>query len=166
VLQAAAEKFGWGQTKPAEGHGFGIAGSSEKGSYVATCAEVAVDRAAASIRVVRAVTAFECGAIVNPDHLTNQIEGSVMMGLGGALFEQIEFEAGKITTASFSAYRVPRMGDLPMLETVLVNRTDLPSAGAGETPIIAIAPAIGNAVCHATGVRLRSLPLDASQLKT
>lgn len=164
VLQAAAEKFGWGR-KPPQGHGYGIAGSSEKGSYVATCAEVAVDRNAGGIKVLRAVTAFECGAIVNPDHLTNQVEGSVMMGLGGALFEHIEFEGGQIANASFSAYRVPRMSDLPVLETVLVNRLDLPSAGAGETPIIAIAPAIGNAVRHATGVRLRSLPLDASRLK-
>jgi len=165
VLVAAAERFGWGKRQPAKGCGFGIAGSSEKGSYVATCAEVEIPPDGGKLRVVRAVTAFECGAIVNPDHLQNQVEGSVMMGLGGALFEAISYVKGRITNANFSGYRVPRFGDLPELETVLVNRPDLPSAGAGETPIIAIAPAIGNAIFQATGTRLRSLPLDVASLK-
>jgi CO/xanthine dehydrogenase Mo-binding subunit len=165
VLVAAAEQFGWGHRQPAAGYGFGIAGSSDKGSYVATCAEVEMPKAGSKLRVVRAVTAFECGAIVNPDHLKNQVEGAVMMGLGGALFEAIAYEKGQITNASFSDYRVPRFADLPEMETVLVNRPDLPSAGAGETPIIAIAPAIGNAIFQATGVRLRSLPMDVASLK-
>jgi nicotinate dehydrogenase subunit B len=165
VLVAAAEKFGWNKGQAADGRGFGIAGSSDKGSYVATCAEVSFDRSSGKLRVVRAVTAFECGAIVNPTHLENQVEGAIMMGLGGALFEKIAFTDGKIASASFSAYRVPRFADLPELTTVLVNRPDLPSAGAGETPIIAIAPAIGNAIFQATGVRLRSLPMDTAGLK-
>jgi nicotinate dehydrogenase subunit B len=79
--------------------------------------------------------------------------------LGGALFEAVEFENGRLLNPRFSKYRVPRFGDMPVVETVLVNRKDLPSAGAGETPIIGIAPAIGNAVVDACGVRLRSLPL-------
>ena len=164
ALVAAAEKFGWAQRKPAAGQGVGIAASFDKGSYVATCAEVELPTPASKLRVVRAVTAFECGAIVNPDHLKNQIEGAVTMGLGGALFEAIAYEKGQITNASFSEYRVPRFADLPELETVLVNRPDLPSAGAGETPIIAIAPAIGNAIFQATGKRLRSLPMDVASL--
>jgi isoquinoline 1-oxidoreductase len=165
VLIAAAERFGWNANKPAEDRGFGLATSSDKGSYVATCAEIALDRVSGKVRVVRAVTAFECGAIVNPTHLENQIEGAIMMGLGGALLERVAFTDGKITNASFSAYRVPRFSDLPALTTVIVNRPDLPSAGAGETPIIAIAPAIGNAIFQATGVRLRSLPMDTASLK-
>ena len=85
VLEAAAKQFGWeAGKKPPAGHGYGIAGGSEKGSYVATCAEVAVDPASGKVRVVRLVTAFECGAIVNPDQLKNQVEGAAMMGLGGA----------------------------------------------------------------------------------
>jgi CO/xanthine dehydrogenase Mo-binding subunit len=156
VLEAAAKAFGWGK-KPKANRGFGIAGGTEKGSYVATCAEIATD--GGKVKVVRAVTAFECGAVVNPEHLKNQIEGAVVMGLGGALFEAIEFENGQIKNGRFSDYRVPRFSDTPQLETVLVNRKDLPSAGAGETPIIAIAPAIGNAIFAATGKRLRSLPL-------
>jgi nicotinate dehydrogenase subunit B len=105
------------------------------------------------------VTAFECGAVVNPEHLKNQVEGSVMMGLGGALFESIHFAEGKITNASLAAYRVPRFSDLPELETILVDRRDLPPAGAGETPIMAIAPAIRNAILQLTGQHLNSLPL-------
>jgi isoquinoline 1-oxidoreductase len=159
VLEAAAKQFGWGKARPADGRRFGIAGGSEKGSYVATCAEVEVDRASGRVRVVRLVTAFECGAVLNPDHLKNQVEGSVVMGLGGALFEAIEFEGGQILTASFARYRVPRFGDVPVLETVLLDRKDLPSAGAGETPIVAVAPAVGNAIFQATGVRLRAMPM-------
>jgi isoquinoline 1-oxidoreductase len=83
----------------------------------------------------------------------------LIMGLGGALWEAFQFEPGQITNASFSAYRVPRMSDLPALEIVLLDRPDLPSVGAGETPIIAVAPAIANAVHRATGVRCRTLPL-------
>jgi isoquinoline 1-oxidoreductase len=158
VLEAAAKKFGWGK-KAAAGHGFGIAGGTEKGSYVATCAEVAVDKASGRVKVVRAVTAFECGAVLNPDHLKNQIEGAVVMGLGGALFEAIRFAGGKVLNPRFSKYRVPRFADAPELETVLLDRKDLPSAGAGETPIVAIAPAVGNAIFQASGVRLRSMPM-------
>jgi isoquinoline 1-oxidoreductase len=165
VLQAAAKGFGWGRKKPAAGFGFGIAGGTEKGSWVATCAEVKVDRATGEIDVIRLVTAFECGAILNPDHLTNQVEGAVVMGLGGALFEHIRFDNGKILNPRLSSYRVPRFSDMPKLETVLVNRKDLPSAGAGETPIVAVAPAIGNAIRAATGVRLRSLPMAPDGFK-
>jgi isoquinoline 1-oxidoreductase len=165
VLEAAAKQFGWGLAKPAPGHGVGLAGGTEKGSYVATCAEVTADRASGRVRVVRLVTAFECGAVVNPGHLKNQVEGASVMGLGGALFEAIQFEEGKIRNASFSRYRVPRFSDVPALETVLLDRKDLPSAGAGETPIVAVAPAVGNAIRDATGVRLRSLPMVPKGLK-
>ncbi|HEX8236022.1 MAG TPA: molybdopterin cofactor-binding domain-containing protein [Abditibacteriaceae bacterium] len=165
VLEAAAERFGWGKVKPSSGHGFGIAGGHEKGSYVATCAEVAVEPEGGAVKVIRAVTAFECGAVINPDNLQNQIDGAVLMGLGGALFEGIHFEDGKILNARFSRYRVPRFSDVPILETVLLDRKDLPSVGAGETPIVAIAPAIGNAIFDATGVRLRSLPLAPDGVK-
>ena len=159
VLEAAAKQFGWGKAKPAEGHGFGLGCGTEKGSFVASCAEIAIDKAKGRVQVVRVVTAFECGAILNPDHLKNQIEGSIMMGLGGALFEQIEFADGKINNPSFSDYRLPRFRDTPALETVLLDRKDLQSEGAGETPIIAIAPAVGNAIFSATGIRLRSMPM-------
>jgi nicotinate dehydrogenase subunit B len=164
VLEAAAGAFGWGR-KSAADHGIGIAAGSEKGSYVATCAEVAVDASSGRVQVVRAVSAFECGAVVNPDHLKNQVEGAMIQGLGGALFEAIEFEDGRILNGRFSKYRVPRFRDTPKIEVVLLDRKDLPSTGAGETPIVAIAPAIGNAIFDAVGVRLRSLPMVPRGLK-
>jgi nicotinate dehydrogenase subunit B len=165
VLTAAAERFGWGRSKPETGRGFGIAAGTEKGGYVATCAEVAADRSTGEVRVIRIVTAFECGAIVNPDHLSNQVEGATVMGLGGALFEAIRFEDGKILNPRFSRYRVPRFGDVPKIDVVLLDRKDLPSAGAGETPIVAVAPAVGNAIFDASGVRARSLPMVPEGLK-
>jgi nicotinate dehydrogenase subunit B len=164
VFEAAAEKFGWGRQKAAS-HGFGMGGGFEKAGNIATCAEVAVDRKAGEVKVVRVVTAFECGAIVNPDNLRNQIEGSNIMGLGGALFEAVEFENGRVLNGRFSSYRVPRFSDVPLIETVLLNRKDIPSAGAGECPMIGLAPAIGNAIFDATGVRIRSLPMVPNGLK-
>lgn len=165
VFEAAAKAFDWGRTKPAANHGFGIAGGFEKGGYVANCAEVAVDRASGKVRIVRVATAFECGAIVNPDGLKNQVEGSIIQGIGGALFEAIQFENGKILNPRFSRYRVPRFSDVPQLETVLLDRKDLPTAGAGECPIVGLAPAVSNAIFAATGVRLRSLPMAPNGLK-
>ncbi len=165
VFEAAAKKFGWGRAKSGPGRGFGLGGGFEKNGYVATCAEVEVDRASGAVRVVRVVTAFDCGAVVNPDHLRNQIEGANIMGLGGALFEAIEFENGRILNPKFSKYRVPKFKDVPALETVLLDRRDIPPAGAGETPIVGIAPAIGNAIFDATGVRLRALPMVPNGLR-
>jgi len=159
VLQSAAETFGWGKYQKKDHHGIGIAAGTDKGGYIATCAEVAIDPSNGRVQVVRAVSAFDCGAVINPDHLKNQVEGALIMGIGGALFEEIEYDGGRILNPRFSRYRVPRFRDLPELEVVLLDRKDLPPAGAGETPIIAIAPAIGNAIFDATGVRLRSLPL-------
>ncbi|MGH7226901.1 MAG: molybdopterin cofactor-binding domain-containing protein, partial [Gemmataceae bacterium] len=158
VLEAAANRFGWGKGKAADHRGFGIACGTEKGSYVATCAEVSVDRRSRRVNVLRVATAFECGAILNPNHLKNQIEGAGMMALGGALFEAIRFANGKIFNPRFSDYRVPRFADMPLFETVLLDRKDLPSAGAGETPLIALAPAVGNAIFQATGVLEVTIP--------
>jgi isoquinoline 1-oxidoreductase len=159
VLEAAATRFGWGKPLSGELRGAGIAGGFEKGGYVATCAEVSVDRRTGKVKLERVVEAFECGAIVNPLHLQNQVEGAVVQAIGGALFEAIEFSNGTILNSRFSRYRVPRFNDVPPIEVVLVDRKDLPSAGSGETPIVGLAPAVGNAIFAATGKRLRSLPL-------
>lgn len=159
VLETAASRFGWSGVSRTPDTGYGLACGTEKGSYVATCAEVKVDRTNGQIHVVRVVQAFECGAILNPDNLRNQIEGAIIQGLGGALFEEIRFEHGKILSDRFSRYRVPRFKDMPKIDVVLLDRKDLPSAGAGETPIVGIAPAVGNALFDATGKRLRSMPL-------
>jgi nicotinate dehydrogenase subunit B len=166
VLEAATKSFGWPRKKTQEGQGFGIACGDEKGSYVATCAEIAVDKTSRAVRVVRLVEAFECGAIVNPDGLRNQVVGAMIQGLGGALFEAVEFENGRIKNPHFASYRVPRFRDVPEIEAVLLDRKDIPSAGAGETPIVAVAPAIGNAIFDATGIRLNSLPMVPNGLQS
>lgn len=158
VFRAVAERAGWDWRAGHRGTGLGIAGGLEKGGRVATSAEVRVDPDG-RLEVIRIVTGYECGAIVNPDNLVNQIEGATVMGLGGALFEAIHFEAGRIINSSMSQYRVPHLADIPPLEVILIDRKDVPSAGAGETPIVAIAPAIANAVFAATGIRIRSMPL-------
>jgi nicotinate dehydrogenase subunit B len=137
--------------------GIGLACGVEKGGYTAACAEV--ELAGSNVRIRRVVVAFECGAIVNPDGLENQVSGAIVQGLGGALFEGIDFENGRLVNGRFSEYRVPRFADVPPIEVVLLDRRDLPPAGAGETPIVGIAPAIGNAIFDATGIRLRSLPM-------
>jgi isoquinoline 1-oxidoreductase len=143
VLNAVAQKIGW--PKPSvPGRALGIACGTEKAGYVATAAEVS--RAAKGFKVERIVIAFECGAIVNPDGLKNQVEGSVVQGLGGALFEAIEFADGRLRNGSMEQYRVPRFQDVPVIETMLLDRRDIPSAGAGESSMIAVAPAIGSAV--------------------
>lgn len=157
VLQASADKFGWTGSK-ASGTGYGMAGGFEKGGYVGTCAEVKID-SDKEIKIVRVTMAFECGAIINPHHLENQVMGSIVQALGGALFEAVEFSNGKVLNASLSAYRVPRFSDIPKIDIVLVDRKDLPSAGAGEAPIIGLAPAVRNAILDATGKALNTLPM-------
>jgi len=158
VLKAATARFGWGKEKSTATRGFGLACGTEKGGYVATCAEVSIG-SGRQLRVERVVSAWECGAIVNPEHLTNQVEGAIVMGLGGALFEAIDFANGRILNGRLSQYRVPRFSDVPRIEVVLIDRKDIPSAGAGETPIVGIAPAIANAIFSSTGLRIRSLPM-------
>ncbi len=161
VLQEAARRFGWDerrrQKKP--GVGVGLACGTEKGSYVAACAEVVVDPDAGSIAVRHVTEAFECGAILNPDNLANQVRGAVVMGLGPALREEMKFDQGRMRNPSFGGYLVPRFADVPTLDVHLLDRPDLPSVGAGETPLIAIAPAIANGVFHAAGRRIRQMPI-------
>lgn len=158
VLESAANTFGWGRKKT-PGHGCGIACGFEKGSYIATAAEVSVEAKTGRVKIERVVASFECGAIVNPVHLHNQVEGAVVQAIGGALFESIQFKNGQILNGRFSRYRLPRFSDMPAIEIVLLDRKDLPSAGAGETPIVGLAPAVGNAIFDAIGKRIRSMPL-------
>ncbi|HTL58090.1 MAG TPA: molybdopterin cofactor-binding domain-containing protein [Candidatus Limnocylindrales bacterium] len=161
VLEKATTEFGWREAfkKKEPNRGVGLACGTEKGSYVAACAEIEVDRAQKLIRVLRVCEAFECGAILNPDNLQNQVQGAIIMGLGPALREEMRFENGQMLNASFRGCQVPRFADVPKIDIHLVNRPDLASVGAGETPIIAIAPAIANALFHATEIRVREMPV-------
>ncbi len=163
VLETAATEIGWpGEVTPAmpqDRIGTGIAVGMEKGGRVATAASVRV-ASDGTVQLLRLVTAVDCGAVVHPDGLVNQVEGAVVMGLGPALFERIEFADGRILNGSMSGYRVPRLADVPAdIKVVLLDRPGDKSAGGGETPIMAVAPAIANAIYRACGVRLRSMPL-------
>jgi isoquinoline 1-oxidoreductase subunit beta len=162
VLETAAKRFDWksrvGKQKP--NVGIGLACGTEKGSYVACCAEIEVNPEKNRMLVRHVCQAFECGAILNPENLLSQVQGAIVMGLGPALREEMKFENGKILNASFRKYQPPRFDDVPELDIHLLDRPDLPSAGAGETPIIAIAPAIANALFQAKGVRPHSMPIQ------
>jgi nicotinate dehydrogenase subunit B len=169
VLDAAAAAIGWPDGDGDAGDdgepgqiGTGIALGFEKGGRVATAARVHV-AGDGTLTIRSLVTAVDCGAIVNPDGLANQVEGAVVMGLGPALFEHIDFAGGRILNGSMSEYRVPRLADVPAdLRVVLLDQPEQPSAGGGEAPIMAVAPAIANAIFRACGVRLRSMPLVPS----
>jgi isoquinoline 1-oxidoreductase len=162
VLRAVVDQAGWPAPSPEVGPKFrggrGVAVGLEKGGRVATFAEVRVPEDG-RLEVVRVVTGFEAGAIVHPSNLRSQVEGGTIMALGGALFESVHFENGRLLNPRLSQYRVPRFRDVPAIEVLLIDRPDLPSQGGGETPLIALAPAIANAIFDATGRRLRSLPL-------
>jgi isoquinoline 1-oxidoreductase len=166
VLEEAARQFNWHQRvkNKQPNRGVGLACSYDKGSVVAVCVEVEVERPQGKIHVRHVCEAFECGKVMNPDNVRSQVEGAVVMGLGPALSEEMRFDAdGKIENASFRRYRVPHFKDTPKIDVVLVDRPDLPSVGAGETPIIVVAPAIANAVFHATGERIRGMPIRVQQ---
>ena len=161
VLETAAERFKWRERvkKQTPNVGVGLACGTEKGSYVATCAEIEIDRAQSKIIVRRLCEVFECGAILNPNNLLSQVQGNMIMALGPALREEMRFDGGRMRNASFQKYLVPRFDDVPELDIHLLNRPDLESAGGGETPNIAVAPAIANAVFRATGTRIREMPI-------
>lgn len=161
VLEEAARRFHWRERvkEKQPDRGVGLACGTEKGSYVAACVEVAVNRPQNQITVERVTEVFECGAVVNPGNLLIQMQSCLIMGLGPALREAMHFADGRMQNASFNRYLVPRLADVPELDLHFLDRPALASAGGGETPIIAIAPAIANAVCHAIGRRIRELPL-------
>ncbi|HZU22666.1 MAG TPA: molybdopterin cofactor-binding domain-containing protein, partial [Terriglobales bacterium] len=160
VFEAAAEKFNWHQPPASDTIGYGIAGGFEKGGYVACAVELQVIKPQGEIKLRRVVEAWDCGAVVNPDGLKNQVAGAIIQGIGGALFEAVHFENGRILNPHFAQYRVPRFTDAPPeIEVVLIDRNDVRPAGAGETPLVALAPAIATAIFNATGVRLRAMPL-------
>jgi CO/xanthine dehydrogenase Mo-binding subunit len=157
VLHRAAERFGWGKSKSGNGVGYGLACNVEKDGHLALFTELETD--GKQVRLKRMVVAFDAGAVINPDILSNQVEGAIVQGIGGALFEELKFDKKRITNPKLSAYRVPRFPDVPDIEVILVDRRDLPSAGAGESPITVAAPSIGAALYAACGKRIRALPM-------
>jgi CO/xanthine dehydrogenase Mo-binding subunit len=158
VLEGAADEFGWQAATTPSQRGFGVAIGSDVGSYVGSCCEV--DVVGREIKVKRVVTAIDCGLVVNPEGVRNQVEGSTVMGLGTALYEAIDVRNGVVLNPTFTRYQVPRINNTPSIQTVIVADPTVPSTGAGEPGIVTVAPAIANALCDLTGQRVRELPLQ------
>jgi isoquinoline 1-oxidoreductase len=165
VLQAAAEAWGWQSAKGVTGRGLGVAIGMDAGSYVATIAAVAVDRASGKVTVKRVLCAQEMGLVVNPAGARQQIEGSITMGLGYALTEEVHFKDGVVLDTNFDTYDLPRFSSLPQIETLLLDASDMPSQGGGEPAIIVMGAVLANAIHDATGARLLALPMTPARIK-
>jgi isoquinoline 1-oxidoreductase len=158
VVETAASEFGWESRVAPSGKGVGVAIGLDVGSYAAEC--VAIDVQGKEIAVRRVSASIDCGLVFNPEGVRSQVEGAILMGIGGALFEAADFQAGHLLNGSFARYRVPRIGDTPDISVALCGASENASTGAGEPGIVPIAPAIGNALFDLTGQRIRELPLQ------
>jgi isoquinoline 1-oxidoreductase beta subunit len=162
VLQTAAEKAGWGKAIP-KGEARGIAQHACFGTYTAMAAEISVDKKTGKIQVHRIVAAVDCGPTVNPGPIAEQIEGGVILALSTVLKEEVMFAEGGVKSANFDNYNVIRMSEVPEIEVHVVKSTEK-IGGIGELGVPATAPAVANALFKATGVRIRRLPLRASNI--
>ncbi len=165
VLNAAAEKFGHSFLKAPSGRGYGIACTDYLGTYLATMAEVAVDKRTGEIRVEHVVCAQDTGEVINPEGARLQIEGCITMGLGYCLTEEIRFKGGRILDENFDTYEIPRFSWVPKIETVLVDNPEMPPQGCGEPAVTAMGGVIANAVYDAIGVRMFMLPITRARIK-
>jgi isoquinoline 1-oxidoreductase beta subunit len=162
VLDLAAKKSGWGRPLPPR-HGRGIAVHRSFLSYVAAVAEVAVDPDG-RVTVPRIDIAIDCGLVVNPDRVRSQLEGAVIMGISNTLYSNITVKQGQVEQSNFGDYRVARLDITPKTHVHVVE-SNAPPGGVGEPGVPPIAPAICNAIHRATGKRIRSLPVDPTELK-
>jgi CO/xanthine dehydrogenase Mo-binding subunit len=168
VLQAVADKAGWIPGKQGDGrNGRGIAYCRYKsiGMYAAVVVDVDVDRKTGVIRVPRVVLAADIGLVVNPDGARNQLEGGIVQAVSLALKEQVAFDRREITSRDWSGYPILAFPEVPSIEVVLMDRSD-PSLGAGEGSLPPTSAALANAFAHATGRRLRGLPMTPERVKT
>lgn len=165
VIKAATDRFGWTAKRAPSGRGVGVACAIYLGTYVATCAEVAVDRKTGRVQVKRVVLAQDEGVIVNPEGSRQQIEGGITMGLGYALTEEVRFKGGEVLNKNFDGYEIPRFSWLPKIETVLIENPGVPASGCGEPPIVCMGAVISNAIFDAVGVRFVQLPMTPARIK-
>ena len=165
VLRAAADKFGWKPAVSPSGRGFGISCGVDSGTYVASIAEVAVDKNSGHVQVKRVVCAQDMGLVINPEGAKIQMEGCITMGLGYALTEEIHFKGGKIFDANYDSYAIPRFSWLPEIETVLIEAKNSPAQGGGEPAIINMGAVVANAIFDASGARLYQLPMTPDRIK-
>jgi len=176
VVRKAAEAAKWDarpspqktakRTGVVRGRGFSCVLYEGNNGYCALVADVEVDADTGVVTVKRFVAAQDCGPISNPDGLKNQLEGGVLQGMSRALTEEVTWDATKITSVDWRTYKPLYLGvELPVIESVLVNRPDARANGAGETAITVVAGAIGNAIYDATGARLREAPFTPARVK-
>jgi CO/xanthine dehydrogenase Mo-binding subunit len=164
VLQTAADKFGWKPGKAPSGRGVGVSCGFYSGTYTAMCAEVAVSKTSGSVQVKRVVLAQDQGVTVSPEGTRQQMEGSITMGLGYALSEEVRFKDGAVLHKNFDSYALPRFSWLPKIETVLIDNPDMASQSCGEPPIINIGAVLANAIYDAVGARMLQLPMTPERV--
>jgi isoquinoline 1-oxidoreductase beta subunit len=161
VLQLAAEKAGWGDKALPTGHAYGVAVHQSFDSYVAEIAEVSLENG--KIRVHKVVAAVDCGMVVNPDGINQQVESAIVYGLSAALHGAITLENGKVVQSNFHDYPPLRYSEMPVVEVHILPSEAAPT-GIGEPGTPPIAPAVANAVFALTGRRLRRMPFDQETL--
>jgi nicotinate dehydrogenase subunit B len=164
VLQAAVKAFGWTAKPGPSGRGVGVACSNDAGTYCVNMAEVKVDKATGHIQVVRVVAAQDMGVVVNPDGAKQQMEGSITMGLGYTLAEEVHFKNGEVLDTNFDTYQLPHFSWVPKIETVILDSPDLAAQGGGEPTIVPMGAVIANAVFDALGARVRQLPMTPARV--
>ncbi len=166
VLEAAAERAGWGDSLP-HGQGLGLAFARYENdeAYVATVAHVAVDEATGAVRLLRVVVAHDCGLIINPNGLRNQIEGNVIQSASRALKEEVRYDETGVTSLDWDTYPIITFSEVPSVEIVLIDRPEEPAVGAGEPATTTTAPAIANAIYAATGARVREAPFSRERVR-
>jgi nicotinate dehydrogenase subunit B len=169
VVAKAAEAFGWqpGRKPPQDrGYGFAFARYKNLAAYCAIATEVEVDRETGRPRLIRAVAAVDAGQVVNPDGITNQIEGAIIQSMSWTLYEAVTFDDTRITSIDWQTYPILRFNAVPdRIEVHIINRPGQPFLGSGEAGQGPAAASIGNAIAHATGKRLRNLPLTRKRIK-
>ncbi len=173
VLNAAAEKAGW-ESHPSprkdkagylKGRGVAFARYENDQAIVACIAHVQVERASGTVRVTRIVVAHDCGLIINPDGVKNQIEGNVIQSLSRTLKEEVQFDERHVTSVDWQTYPILTFSEVPEVEIVLINHPDQPAVGAGEPSTVTTAAAVANAIFDATGIRLRQIPFTPERVK-
>jgi nicotinate dehydrogenase subunit B len=175
VVQRVTEMIGW-EPRPSPnpkagegnfrlGRGFAYMRYKQSENYVAMAMEVAVDRGAGTVNVRRVACAHDCGLVVNPDALRNQIEGCILQTLSRTLHEEVKFDHSRVTSLDWGSYPILRFPEVPSVEVALLDHPELPLLGAGEAATAPVAATLGNAIFDATGVRLRTVPFTAARVK-
>ena len=170
VLERAARLINW-QTRPSPasggvGRGIAYLHYKQNETYVATAIEAEVDRGSGAIRVRRVACAHDCGLIINPDALRQQIEGCILQTLSRTLHEEVAFDRARVTSVDWASYRILTFPEVPEIAIDLIDRPAEPPLGAGEAAATTVASALGNAVFDATGLRLRSVPFTAERVRS